>query len=227
MTGGLFYFCDRMKAQPHRLLLPTAYLPPAGWFCFLLRYDEVWLEHNETYPRQTYRNRCEIYTEKGKMSLSIPVSRVNGNHTLTKDVLINDREPWARNHWRAISTAYLNSPYFLYYRDELHDRFMERDENLVDFNNRLIELICKLLGLKKDISHTTHFIRHPEDTLDLREISPKRRWYEGEFQRYVQVFADRHGFIANLSILDLLFNLGPQTVRYLENLELKPVRVNP
>ncbi len=201
-------------------MLPAAYMPPIAWFHYVLLFDEIWIEQYESYPKQTYRNRCEIYSEKGKMPLSIPVTRVNGNHTLTRDVKINKSEPWARNHWRAIDTAYRKSPYFIYYQDDFQSGIQQNHTHLLPFNLSLIQVCSDILGISKPVKLTEEFVHKPEDTVDLRSISPKSDWTGGAFTRYIQVFDEKLGFIPNLSILDLIFNLGPDAGRYLQALNL-------
>ncbi|MEJ2594207.1 MAG: WbqC family protein [bacterium] len=209
-----------MRKSPNRILLPVAYLPPIAWFHYFLTFDEVWIEQYESYPKQTYRNRCEIYAEKGRMPLSIPVTKVNGNRTLTRDVQINNAEPWARNHWRAIETAYRKSPYFIYFKDDFQSRIQQDHTHLLPFNRSLIQLVCDILEISKPVNLTEEFVHQPEDAADLRDMSPKSDVLGGKFTRYIQVFDGRHGFIPNLSILDLIFNLGPDAKSYLEALNL-------
>ena len=221
MTGGLFYFCRVVKINPHQLILPTAYLPPVAWFHFLMKYETVLIEQHETYPRQTYRNRCEILTEKRVMPLSVPVTKVHGNHTKSRDILLNFSEPWPRNHWRAICAAYQNSPYFLYYRDALHQQMSKSHSNLLEFNRELILLLCEWLDINKDFRYTESYARYPDDSIDLRNMTPKQKWYKGKLSRYIQVFSERHEFAENLSIIDLLFNLGPDAAGYLKECKIE------
>lgn len=223
MTGGLFYFCTRMKPANHKTILPMAYLPPISWYYFMMNSEEIYIEQYETYPKQTYRNRCQIYTERGVMPLSIPVTKLNGNHTLTRDVLISGTEKWQRHHWRSIINAYQNSPYFLYYRDEIETCFDDTDQTLLAFNTKCTQLLNDLIGIDKKILLTESYEHSYNDALDMRAISPKKKWYEGYFTPYLQVFSEKHGFIPDLSIIDLLFNFGPDTKAYLDNLLLKPI----
>jgi len=217
---GLFYFCKAMETGTHNILLSTAYLPPVEYFYFLLKARKVYIEQYETYPKQTYRNRCEMYSEKGKMSLSLPVIKPGGNHTKTKDVKIFNGGRWYISHWRAIETAYLGSPFFLYYRDELEPFFTGQHDNLLRFNLSLLDTICKIIGIEPSIELTRSFIKDIENMIDLRfSISPKKSSLLKRFPPYLQVFQERHGFIPDLSIIDVLFNLGPDTVDYLESLE--------
>lgn len=207
--------------KPTTLLLSTAYLPPVEYFAYLLKFDEAYIEQFETYPKQTFRNRCQLYTECGKLSLSIPVNKVNGNNTKTKNIQIFYEEKWQQNHWRTIESAYVASPYFLYYKDDLVGFYKVETRDLLAFNMELTQKLSHLIGIETEIKLTTDFELHPKDSLDLRfAISPKSTPTTSHFPEYIQVFGDRYGFIPNLSIIDLLFNLGPETKTYLENIDV-------
>lgn len=205
-----------------QILLSTAYLPPIEHFAYLASVPEVYVEQFETYPKQTFRNRCQIYAECGKMSLSIPVKKINGNNTKTNEIEISYEERWQLNHWRAIESAYIASPFFLYYKDELYNFYNTKSyKNLFEFNTNLMLKLCKLIGIKTRVNYTNEFILKPENTVDMRfAINPKTNPTLSHFTEYIQVFGNRHGFIPNLSIIDLLFNMGPDTKNYIENINV-------
>jgi len=208
-----------LKTVQNTLLLSTAYLPSVEYFIYLLQYPEAIIEKQETYPKQTYRNRADIYTEKGKMTLSVPVTKVFGNHTKTGDIIVSNAEKWQLNHWRAIEAAYVASPFFLFYKDELIPFFKTTQSNLLEMNTAMTRMLCRIIGIENKIFFTEHFQKEPGNTLDLRSaIHPKKQATISNFPNYNQVFAERHGFIPNLSIIDLLFNLGPETIPYLEEI---------
>ncbi len=129
-----------MQTEP-TILLSTAYLPPVEYMALLLKYGNAIIEKEETYPKQTYRNRCSILTANGILNLSIPVSKPNGNNTKTKDISIINSSTWYTNHWRAMSSAYSGSPFFLYYKDYLQKFFIGKYDNLLEYN--IFQLICQ------------------------------------------------------------------------------------
>lgn len=192
------------------ILLSTAYLPPVSWISKALHAKNVLVEAYETYPKQTYRNRCKILTANGIQSLSIPVNKPNGRNTITKDIEIFYDEPWQRLHWRSIHAAYSNSPYYLYYQDELIKFFEKEYRFLLDFNLEILHSVVNMMKLSIEIDMTKEFIHKPTGTMDHRNtFSPKKNINPELFTSYHQVFEDRHGFVADLSIIDLLFNEGP------------------
>jgi hypothetical protein len=200
-------------------LFPTAYLPPVEFFA-ILTANRILLEKEETFVKQTYRNRCYIYSEKGKEALTIPLKKPAGNHTKTTGVEMVNSDKWYLRHRRAIETAYNSSPFFLYYKDDLMPFFDGKHSSLFEYNLSLINLISELIGLKPDISFTDVYIKEYDGRVtDLRmRFSPKKPPVLKTFPVYYQVFSDKHSFIPNLSIIDLLFNMGPETKSYLEEL---------
>lgn len=200
-----------------KILLSVAYLPPIGWFSLLLKYPVI-IEKHETYLRQSYRNRCLIYSERGILPLSVPVTRPNGNHSLTSAVQIYNNGKWYLKHWRAIRSAYENSPYFLYYKDDLKPFYNGSFNHLFQFDMQLIEKLCVLMEIHPQINFTKTFEKEPSDSLDLRDTFSPKRISSFSQPEYIQVFADRHGFIPGLSVLDLLFNLGPESKKYLADI---------
>lgn len=216
---GLFLFLQVLNYNQNTAILSTAYFPPIEYFYLLQKFENIVIEAEETYPKQTYRNRCIIYSEKGKLTLTAPVSKPFGKQTKTKDIEIFNEDRWQTNHWRAIFSAYQNSPYFLYYKDDLEIFFTKKANNLLTWNLEITETLCKLIGIKTKFEFSEEFVKTGSFENDYRfDISPKIPALHQHFPNYIQVFSDRHGFIENLSIIDLLFNLGPDTLNYLKKM---------
>jgi hypothetical protein len=211
-----------MTAKKKTVLLPTSYFGQIEYFFYLNMFKNIVIEQHETWPKQTFRNRTTIITDKGKQSLTVPVKKINGNHTKTLEIKISHREKWHLKHWRAIETAYRNSPYFLYYSDDIKNILFSTPSSLINLNNKLIKHICEVIGINCSITYSERFIKDTEnDTLDLRyKISPKLSCTLKTFPEYIQVFTEKQPFIPNASILDLLFCLGPESKSYLDEMLL-------
>jgi len=173
-------------------VLPWSYLPSVDQYCAMLSCSSVMLEDRETFPKQTCRNRTIILTANGPLRLTIPVIKPYGNKTKTAEVLIDNKSNWNRIHWRAITSAYSKSPFFLYYKDEFEEQFMQPKELLTDFNLSLIKLLNKCLKLNTEISLTTAFVKdYPgHNYLDLRSCAKDNSETYFELRPYTQVFSD-------------------------------------
>jgi len=195
------------------LVIATSYLPPVQYLLEVVHSGGAVIDAYETYTKQTCRNRCYIYGPNGKQTLTVPVIKPFGNHTMTKDIRVSDALPWQKLHWRSIETAYNNSPFFLYYQDRFIPLFEQRFDYLMELNNALLEVIFKSLHVSVPLSVSGEFNLESRDNKRNQLVSKK-----GEFQNpeYPQTFAPKHGFIPNLSIIDLIFNLGPEAGEYLQ-----------
>ena len=202
------------------VLLSTAYFGPIYYYAVLVKTEKVYIEQFENFIKQTYRNRCVILGGNGPMQLIVPVVKGRGPKTLIKDLQISYDTDWQRNHWRTIFSAYSSSPFFEYYKDDIQPFFETKHKFLLDFNLKIYETVCELLEIENITELTPDFEKVPEGTINLREsISPKiKNQNELHFQpvEYTQVFSDKLGFVPNLSILDLLFNEGPNGYSVLE-----------
>lgn len=200
-------------------LLSSAYCAPIQWFQKLNRYDAVVIEQHDNFLKQTFRNRCVIATANGKQTLTIPVEKSDGDKCLMRDIRISDHGNWRRLHWNALATAYGDSPFFDYYADDLRPFYEQRFSFLLDFNMQMTAKLCELLDITPNISLSEEYVKDVESGVDdFREvIRPKHPMPDADFipKPYYQVYAQRHGFIPNLSILDLLFNMGNEAVFYL------------
>lgn len=200
-------------------LLSSAYCAPIQWFQKLNRYDAVVIEQHDNFLKQTFRNRCVIATAKGTQTLTIPVEKSDGDKCLMRDIRISDHGNWRRLHWNALATAYGDSPFFDYYADDLRPFYEQRFAFLLDFNMQMTAKLCELLYITPNISLSEEYVKDVESGVDdFRDaIRPKHPMLDADFipKPYYQVYAQRHGFIPNLSILDLLFNMGNEAVFYL------------
>ena len=202
-----------MESQHSPVLLSSAYLPPISWMKAALTAGKVRIEAFETYPKQTYRNRCRIITANGIQALSIPVNKIDGRHTKTRDIEIVYDEPWQRLHWRSIDAAYSNSPFYLYYKDKLDKYYKKEYRFLLDLNMEITNTLFSLLKISVDIELTEEFLQHPSEISDQRSaFSPKYAIDTAQFTPYHQVFEERYGFVPDLSVIDLLFNEGPAAI---------------
>ena len=206
--------------------MSSAYFAPIQWYQKLYRSERVYVEQHDSFIKQTYRNRCVIATANGPQTLTVPVVAVAPGHA-GRDVLISDHGNWRHVHRQALISAYGESPFFEFYADDILPFFHERWERLYDFNIAIIRKICELLDIQTDIRTTTDYLppgHHVTDTpqtdtiADYRDtIRPKHPLPDDDFtpQRYYQVYQHRHGFLPNLSILDLLFNMGNESLLFL------------
>ena len=204
------------------ILLSTAYFAPVRYFASLAAFSEPYIEQHEHFIKQTYRNRAVILGANGPIPLIVPVEKGREQKIKIKDLRISYDEEWQRNHWRTIFSAYNSSPFFEYYSDDLEPFFRKKHEFLFDFNQQITQTLLEILDLQTPIKLTGAFEQIPEGSLNFREkINPKahRNFPDTHCtpQPYTQVFAEKFGFMADLSILDLLFNEGPSAHTILMN----------
>ena len=204
-------------------LLSTAYLPPVHYFTKLFAYPQVRIEQMDHYVKQTYRNRCVIAAPDGPLALTIPTVKPDTEKCPLRDIRISDHGNWRHLHWNALCSAYNHTPYFEYYRDDFAPFYEQKPYTfLVDYNEVLLQLVCSLIDLTPQLSRTTTYqTESPTGVDDFRElIHPKRIAIEVDPMfhpvPYYQVFQDRLGFLPNLSIADLLFNMGPESLLVLK-----------
>ena len=171
----------------------------------------------DSYQKQTYRNRSYIYGANGKLRLNIPVRYSQKNRQNTEKIEIENSSAWQSIHWKSIESAYKTSPFFEFYEDEFKTLFESPKELLLDFNLECIEVINKSLGFEPVISYSGQFSKNDLESYDYRFLVNARKETIIETKPYIQVFQEKHGYLTNLSILDLLFNEGPNALSYLKN----------
>ncbi len=198
-----------------KILVSTAYLPPIEYFSLISKADEVFIEREENYVKQSYRNRCYLLSAHGRQLLSVPVYLGSQHKTPVKDITIDYSKRWQQVHLRAIVASYSSSPYFEFYFESFEKILSRKNDFLLNLNMELTETILEILKLKTKISFSTSFEPPGETENDFRyKITPKK---ESQFsvKEYFQVFNNGTGFVQGLSIIDLIFNMGPQAIDYL------------
>jgi len=200
------------------VLLSTAYLAPVEYYYQMCNHSRVIIEAHCNYIKQTYRNRCVIASANGLQTLSIPIVKPDSPKCPTRDIRIAEHGNWRHLHWNAIVSAYNSTPFFEYYEDDFRPFYEKPAGFLFDFNERLRMLICTLSDISLDVSYSDEYIFSSQpDVSDLREtIHPKKEPTTQNLRPYYQVFEAKYGFQANLSIIDLLFNMGPEAALWLK-----------
>ncbi|KSA14368.1 WbqC family protein [Maribacter dokdonensis] len=197
-------------------VIHPSYFPNILTFSYVLHEPTCW-EIHDNYQKQTFRNRTYISNDRGKHILSIPIIHVGKEQGRQKykDVLIDNSYPWQRQHWRTLQTAYRTSPFFEFYEDEIKQLYDQPYDKLLDYNLKTIETIFECLQMEMPKESTKEFEVSLSEHEDFRFLINAKLKHNLTIEPYTQVFGDRHGFIPNLSILDLLFNMGPNSIEYL------------
>ena len=205
------------------IYLSSAYLAPIEYYAKLIQGNRVYIEQWDNYIKQTYRNRCSIVAANGIMPLSIPVEKPETAKCLTRDIRIAEHGNWRHLHWNSIVSAYRSTPFFEYYEDELRPFYENKFDFLFDFNEQLRQLVCSWIVIETEhIHYTTDYkMEFSAEELDFREtIHPKKDWkvvdHDFHSEPYYQVFSEKFGFLPNQSIIDLVFNMGNESILILE-----------
>ena len=208
------------------VLLVTSYWPNLHYFFYVLNASIIHIEQFDNYSKQSYRNRTQILSANGVLNLSIPIKK-NKSEKVVNSIEISYKEDWQKNHWRAITSAYKNSPYFDFFEEDLKVFYSNKYNLLIDYNIEQLKFIVKVLKQKKNIQLTKQYESNPESVIDLRTIiHPKQSYLSDKLlankldQSYYQTFENKISFTPNLSILDLLFNKGLHTIDYLKSIDL-------
>ena len=192
------------------------YLPPLSYMAAFASEDTLYFRQDTHYQKQTHRNRAHIYGANGTLKLTIPIAHTpTQGHRMDRDVELFNATPWQNQHWKSLQSAYRSSPYFEFYEEELHPFFTQVYPRLFDFNVALIEVLFRLIDLPK----TIQLVEAPPNNAEELSQYLNAKGTPYPTPEYIQVFASKHGFIANLSCVDALFNMGPATAPYLLELE--------
>jgi hypothetical protein len=199
------------------ILIHPNYFPNIHQFTQIIKANNILFEISDNYQKQTFRNRTYIYGANGKLGLFIPVIHTHKNRELFKDVKISYESNWMDLHLKSLQSAYRSSPYFEYFEDDFIKLYSKKEKFLVDFNIKCIKLISNLLDLDLDYKISSEYVEKTNDIIDLRDLSNARKQKTIETPKYIQVFESKHGYLNNLSIIDLIFSEGPNSVSLITN----------
>ena len=193
-----------------------AYLPSVEYMSWVINQKKLYFLTSGHYQKQTYRNRAEIYGPNGKLKLIIPVTKNRGsNHQKDIETMIDNNFLWQKNHWRSLQMSYRASPYFEFYEEDFYPFYNNKISSLMELNIGLIKVVLKLLKFEIPIEE-----KNDNKVKEKRDLIIHKKIVNASILKYNQVFIDKHGFLSNLSIVDLLFNLGPESLNYLKNLRI-------
>jgi hypothetical protein len=196
------------------LIHPT-YFPSVSHFVAMAQADRLTLEMDDNFQKQTNRNRMYIYSPNGMQLLNIPVKHSRNAHQKTKDIQLETAFDWQKQHFKSLEAAYRSSPFFEYFEDAMMPIFEKKHNYLMDLNLETMAIVSKCLGMDFSYSKTSEYFHDAPDFKDFRMLANGKK-DAAQFEEYTQVFGDRHGYLNNLSILDLLFNEGRHALAYLK-----------
>jgi hypothetical protein len=199
------------------ILIESQYVGSISYWKELLKADSIVIEQYEHYVKRSYRNRCHVLGANGLLRLSIPLESGKHQHAAMKDVRISNNEKWQKLHWESLQSCYRRSPFFEYYEDQFAKLYELRFDFLLDFNFEIQQALFVILKINKEISLTKNYQKDTSaNIVDLRNKSLPNRY--NVYPDYLQVFNDRLAFVSDLSLFDLIFNLGNQSIYYLDKL---------
>lgn len=201
------------------IIIHPSYFPSISHFVAISQYDLVTFEMDDNFQKQTNRNRMYIYSPNGIQLLNIPIKHNKLGHQKTKDIKIETAFDWQKQHFKSLEAAYRSSPFFEYFEDDIIPIFQKKHTFLMDLNLETMSIVSKCLGLEFDYNETTEYFHQVNDKTDLRHLINGKK-DTAVFESYTQVFEEKHGYINNLSILDLLFNEGRYALDYLKKQQL-------
>lgn len=193
----------------YQALIHPTYFPSIAQFHLMLTRPCI-LEVSDNYQKQTLRNRTYIYGANGKQALNLPIKHVGGEtgRQLFKDVRVENHFPWQRLHWKSLETAYRTSPFFEFYEDEFRPLFEKKYTFLLDVNLDTIALVMACMQVDVNFDKTQTYVAEPKHAQDFRQLTSAKKPLPVKMEEYYQIFADKHGFLSNLSVIDLLFHQG-------------------
>lgn len=203
----------------NNILIHPTYFPSISHYVAIVQAESVTFEMEDNFQKQTNRNRMYIYSPNGIQMLNIPIKHSKDKHQKYKDVRIENDFGWQKNHFKSLEAAYRTSPFFEYFEDDFRPLFQKKHEFLMDLNYEIFQLLNDSLGINIQPEKTTEFFHEVSDYTDFRPLVNGKK-DTTQLEEYTQVFNEKHGFINNLSILDLLFNEGRYAVDYLKNQQL-------
>ncbi|WP_324214236.1 WbqC family protein [Flavobacterium sp.] len=199
----------------NNILIYPSYFPSIAHFVAIAQADLVTFEMEDNFQKQTNRNRMYIYSPNGLQLLNIPIKHSKIAHQKTKEVRIEDAFGWQKQHFKSLEAAYRTSPFFEYFEDDIVPIFEKKHTFLMDLNLQSMEIVSKCLGLDFPYDETTEFFHDVPQKIDFRSLVNGKK-DTNQFESYTQVFGEKHGYLNNLSILDLLFNEGRYALDYLK-----------
>ncbi|MBA4153438.1 WbqC family protein [Flavobacterium sp.] len=200
------------------LLYPT-YFPSISHYAAMVQADSITFETEDNFQKQTNRNRMYIYSPNGIQLLNIPIKHSKEAHQKTKEVKIEQDFNWQKQHFKSLEAAYRTSPFFEYFEDDILPIFQKKQTFLLDLNLEVFEIVNQCLGITLPFEKTAEYFQNSPDYIDYRTLTNGKK-DQTSCEHYTQVFEDKHGFLNNLSILDLLFNEGRYALDYLKNQKL-------
>lgn len=203
----------------YNILIHPSYFPSISHFVAMAQCDLVTFEMDDNFQKQTNRNRMYIYSPNGIQLLNIPIKHSKEAHQKTKDIRLETAFDWQKQHFKSLDAAYRSSPFFEYFEDDIRPIFEKKHEFLMDLNFETMSIVSKCLGLEFDYNETSEYFHEVTDKVDLRHLVNGKK-DNSQFEPFTQVFGEKHGYLNNLSILDLLFNEGRYALDYLKKQQL-------
>ena len=203
----------------NNILIHPSYFPSISHFVSIAKANIVTFEVEDNFQKQTNRNRMYIYSPNGIQLLNVPVKHNKERHQRIKEVKIENDFDWQKQHFKSLEAAYRTSPLFEYFEDDILPIFKKKHNYLMDLNMETMAIVSKCLRLEFDYDETTEYFHEVTDKVDHRNLINGKK-DTSIFEPYTQVFGDKHGYLNNLSILDLLFNEGRYALDYLKKQQL-------